>query len=68
MKARGNVSLLLYGEGALVTESLEDIKALNAFFTSVFTSKSSFQWAPEVRWKVLSEEDIPTDEDGWVGK
>lgn len=30
------------------------------------TSENRFQQAPEIRWKVLSEEDIRTMEGSWV--
>lgn len=54
-KTRGYVGLLLNGEGALVTQNVEKAKVLNAFFNSVFTSKTSLKGfqAPEVEWKSL---------------
>lgn len=67
-KSRGNVGLLLNGEGALETKRIEKAEVLNAFFASVFTSKASLQefQAPEIRWKIWSKEDLPLMEEDRV--
>jgi len=56
------VSPLLYGAGKLVTADIQKDKVLDAFFASVFTSKSCFQepQTPETRGKIWSKEDLLT--------
>ena len=49
------MGLLMHGAGALETQDIEEAEVLNAFFTSVFTSKTGLQEskAPETRGQVL---------------
>lgn len=49
------------GGGELVTNDMEKTEVLNAFFTSVFNSKTCLQesQAPEIRGNLWSKEDIP---------
>ncbi|KAK4832613.1 LOW QUALITY PROTEIN: hypothetical protein QYF61_024594 [Mycteria americana] len=56
--------LLLNEAGDLVTNDTENAEILNAFFASVFTSKTSLQksQAPETRRKVWSKENSPLAE------
>ena len=48
--------------GDLITKEMEKDRVLNAFFSSVFISKTSLQ-APEIRHKVCSKEDLPSVEE-----
>ncbi|KAK4810486.1 hypothetical protein QYF61_004266 [Mycteria americana] len=59
-KTRENVGLLLNETGDLVTQDTEKAEVLNAFFASVFTSKTGLQeyQAPETRGKAWSKEDV----------
>lgn len=50
---------LLNGAGVLVKKDLEKAKVSNAFFVSVFTSKTSFQEAPKT--KIWSKADLASD-------
>ncbi|KAK4831043.1 LOW QUALITY PROTEIN: hypothetical protein QYF61_014975 [Mycteria americana] len=67
-KTRENVGQLLNEAEDLVTHGMEKTDVLNAFFTSVFTSKISLQesQAPETREKVWSKEHVPFVEDDQV--
>ena len=59
-KTRENVGPLLNEAGDLVTQDMEKAEVLNAFFASVFTSKTGLQesLAPETRGKGCSKEDV----------
>ncbi|PKU48222.1 hypothetical protein llap_1501 [Limosa lapponica baueri] len=61
VKSKENVCLLLSGAEKLGTKETEKAKVLNAFFTSVFTSKTGFQDSPvsEISEKVWNKENPP---------
>lgn len=61
-KTEENVGPLLNGAGKLGTNNMA--KVLNAFFASVFASKTGLQesQAPQTRGKVWNKEDLPSME------
>ena len=64
-KSREDVGLLLNGAGYLVVMDMEQAEVLSAFFTSVFTGKSSCQTL-ETRGKDCSKEDLSSVEEDEV--
>jgi len=67
-KTREHVGLLLNEMGVLVTENAEKTELLNAFFASVFSTKTSPQesQALEVREEACRKDDLPLVEEDCV--
>ena len=61
-KTREKVGSVLNGVGDLVATNIEKAGVLNAFFTLVFTGKTTLQESqvPENSGKVWSKEDLPS--------
>ena len=65
---RENIGLLVNEMGDLVTQDMGKAEVLNAFFASVFCSKTSLQesQAPEIRMKGWNKKDLSLVEEDHV--